>query len=69
MLASLPAWAVRLSRKEGGVDDLARLLRTADISVIPHVSDEAVVLNMRTVFPTEVDDLIAAVSSCGNDGG
>lgn len=58
--SSLPSFAVRLESVHESAGDIAQRLRTAEIPVIPHVNDDAVMINMRTVFPDEFQDIINA---------
>ncbi len=61
--SSIPSIAVRLSSAQLTTDALALALRRHATPVVPHVRDDAVLLNMRTVLPDEVDTVIAAIEA------
>lgn len=61
--SSIPSIAVRLGAEGLASDSLALALRKNATPVVPHVRDGAVLLNMRTVFPDEVDTVIAAIEA------
>ena len=56
----LPSVAVRISTESA--ERLALGLRTGSTSVVPRVKDDVVLLDMRTVFPDQLD---AVVQACG----
>lgn len=56
-LEELPSSAVALSLASGGVEDLARRLRTADVAVVGRIERARLLLDMRAV----ADDEIAAI--------
>jgi L-seryl-tRNA(Ser) seleniumtransferase len=53
----LPSWAVEL-RPAGGTDALASVLRGGAPPVVGRVVDDAVRLDVRTVFEAQEDDLV-----------
>ena len=57
----LPAAAIRLKHPTLGTDALAAALRTSQPSIVPHVADDCVVLNMRTISREEAELVIAAI--------
>jgi len=58
----MPTYAVRITSKEVKPEALALALRKSDTPVIPRISEDAVLLDMRTVFPEEMPILIKACS-------
>jgi L-seryl-tRNA(Ser) seleniumtransferase len=59
----LPTWAVRLTSPAHPPQELARRLRLAEPSVIARIRDEALLLDMRTVQASEVEELARAVAA------
>jgi L-seryl-tRNA(Ser) seleniumtransferase len=59
----LPSWSVRLSCSGASPDALARLLRSGTPPVVGRVEDDQLVLDVRTVFSDQEDELVQAVSS------
>ncbi|MBN1669977.1 MAG: L-seryl-tRNA(Sec) selenium transferase [Kiritimatiellae bacterium] len=53
--------AVRITASGVASHEIARQLRLAPTPVIPRLRDDAVLLDMRTVFPDELDEIVAAV--------
>ncbi|MFC1498921.1 L-seryl-tRNA(Sec) selenium transferase [Verrucomicrobiota bacterium] len=60
--SSLPSFAVSISDPSESTNDLAKQLRQAETPIIPHVREDAVLLNMRTVFSEEEKDILKAVT-------
>jgi L-seryl-tRNA(Ser) seleniumtransferase len=58
--ASLPSWGISL-RSSLPADVLARHLRTGATSVVPRIIDDRVVIDARTVLPSEDAQLLAAL--------
>jgi L-seryl-tRNA(Ser) seleniumtransferase len=58
--ASLPSWGISL-RSSLPADVLARHLRTGTTSVVPRITDDRVVIDARTVLPSEDAQLLAAL--------
>ncbi len=58
----LPTVTVNITSDSLSADDIARLLRLARPPVIARIKDNAVVLDMRTVFPEELADIVGAAS-------
>jgi len=56
---TLPSTAVRIDAEEA--TGFARRLREARVPVVPRVHDGAVYLDMRTLFPSECDQVVATV--------
>lgn len=59
----LPSFAVAIAAKGKAADDLAWRFRQAETPVIPRVSDDAVLLDMRTVQKDEVAFVTQAVAA------
>mgnify|MGYP003335062168 CR=1 FL=1 len=60
-LEELPSHAVALSLSSGGVEDLARRLRTADVAVVGRIERERLLLDMRAVAEDEIAAIVAAL--------
>ena len=58
---AVPSMAVVIRHAEIDEEDLARRLRSGAPAVVPRVSDGAVWIDMRTVFPDEDETLIGAI--------
>lgn len=63
----LDTWCVALTPAEMSVDRLAARLRTGQPSVVGRVRDERLYLDLRTVFPRQDLDLVAAVRTVGEN--
>ncbi|HVA49856.1 MAG TPA: L-seryl-tRNA(Sec) selenium transferase [Pirellulales bacterium] len=63
----LDTWCVALTPAEISVDRLAARLRTGQPSVVGRVRDERLYLDLRTVFPRQDLDLVAAVRAVGEN--
>jgi L-seryl-tRNA(Ser) seleniumtransferase len=61
----LATWCVALTPAEISVDRLAARLRTGQSAVIGRVREERLYLDMRSVFPRQDLDLVAAVRALG----
>jgi L-seryl-tRNA(Ser) seleniumtransferase len=61
--SSLPAFAVKIKSDNISADAIAQQLRTATIPVVPHISDNAVIINMRTVFTEQFEDILNACTT------
>ncbi|MDD4869947.1 MAG: L-seryl-tRNA(Sec) selenium transferase [Kiritimatiellae bacterium] len=61
--AELPSFAVRISSGKMSADAIAKMFRMADVPVIPHISDDAVLLDMRTVSEDEIGFVVKAVAA------
>lgn len=61
---SLPSWAVRLISPQRGATELARHLRLATVPVVGRIHDEAVLLDMRTIAPSDHDDILRGMGGC-----
>jgi len=60
--SSMPAIAVKVTSDAMSTEQIAQGLRLAETPVIPHVREDAVLINMRTVFPEDHHHILAA---CG----
>jgi L-seryl-tRNA(Ser) seleniumtransferase len=58
---SLASWAVALQPARGGVDDLARSLRTGTPAVFGRIHKDRLLLDLRAVFPRDDLRLVDAV--------
>lgn len=58
----MPAFAVRITSADAPAKRIALGLRSAPIPVVPHIENNAVLLNMRTIFENEIADIVAACS-------
>lgn len=61
----LATWCVALTPAEMSVDRLAARLRTGQTAVVGRVREERLYLDLRTVFPRQDLDLVAAVQAVG----
>jgi L-seryl-tRNA(Ser) seleniumtransferase len=59
----MPTWIVEIAARDRSDADLAYRLRTGSPAVMGRVRDGKVVLDLRTVFPTQTDALVAAVGT------
>ena len=61
---TLPSWAVAIdcSALNGGAEEFAKCLRQAETPVIGRIESERVLLDPRTVLPTEDDALLQALT-------
>ena len=61
----LGSWGIALAHAERSVDEMQRLLRTSSPPVIGRIEDERLVLDLRSVFPDDIDKLTAIVRAIG----
>jgi L-seryl-tRNA(Ser) seleniumtransferase len=61
----LGSWGVALSHAEKSVDEMQRMLRASSPPVIGRIEDERLLLDLRSVFPEDVDTLIEIVTGLG----
>jgi L-seryl-tRNA(Ser) seleniumtransferase len=61
----LGSWGVTLAHAEKSVDEMQRLLRASSPPVIGRIEDERLVLDLRSVFPEDLDTLIETVRGLG----
>jgi L-seryl-tRNA(Ser) seleniumtransferase len=61
----LGSWGVALAHAEKSVDEMQRLLRASSPPVIGRIEDERLVLDLRSVFPEDLDTLIETVRGLG----
>jgi len=66
--SELPSFAVRIRAPGISPGGLARLLRGAPVPIIPHVREDTVLLNMRTVFEGDLDDIVAGCVDAAEAG-
>jgi L-seryl-tRNA(Ser) seleniumtransferase len=57
----MPSHAVRIKAPRVSADDLARQFRLAAAPLVGRIHEDRVVLNLRTVFPCDTDDILAGV--------
>lgn len=57
----MKTWVVEIQASERSDDDLAYRLRTGGPAVMPRLRDEHLVLDVRTIFPSQEDDLVTAI--------
>jgi L-seryl-tRNA(Ser) seleniumtransferase len=56
---SLPSWALAIETSKP--DRLARALRTGTPAIMPHIEDNRLILDARTVLPHQADALVAGI--------
>jgi L-seryl-tRNA(Ser) seleniumtransferase len=61
----LGSWGIALAHAERSVDEMQSLLRASSTPVIGRIEDERLVLDLRSVFPQDVDKLIEIVRGLG----
>ena len=61
--SEIPSLAIRISPPKGSVDDLASRLRTGTPAVVGYTEDDALHLNLRTIFPHQDPALTEAIIS------
>ncbi len=57
----LASWCIALTPKQGAIDRLANALRSGTPSVAARIEADRLLLDLRTVFPRQDQDLVAAV--------
>lgn len=62
-LAELPTAVVALLPRRISVNKLEKLLRGFDVPIIGRIQDGRLLLDLRTIFPRDVPDIVAAVTS------
>jgi L-seryl-tRNA(Ser) seleniumtransferase len=65
----MPSFAVRIKASRIAADALALGFRTAETPVVPRVADNRVILDMRTVFPEDLPDILRAIDRMRSSGG
>jgi L-seryl-tRNA(Ser) seleniumtransferase len=60
---AMKTWTVHVAAQEYGDSELAYRLRTGDPAVLGRVSDGEVILDVRTIFPDQEDQLVQASRS------
>jgi L-seryl-tRNA(Ser) seleniumtransferase len=61
----LGSWGIALAHAERSVDEMQGLLRASSPPVIGRIEDERLVLDLRSVFPQDVNELIEIVKALG----
>jgi L-seryl-tRNA(Ser) seleniumtransferase len=61
----LGSWGVTVAHAEKSVDEMHRQLRASSPPVIGRIEEERLVLDLRSVFPEDLETLIAAVRALG----
>jgi L-seryl-tRNA(Ser) seleniumtransferase len=61
----LGSWGVAVAHVEKSVDEMHRQLRASSPPVIGRIEEERLVLDLRSVFPDDLETLIAAVRALG----
>ncbi|MBU4199794.1 MAG: L-seryl-tRNA(Sec) selenium transferase [Verrucomicrobia bacterium] len=59
--SGMPSFAVRIKAPATRSDQLALQFRMADVPIVARVAEDRVILDMRTVFPTDIPDILEAV--------
>jgi L-seryl-tRNA(Ser) seleniumtransferase len=60
--SELPSFAVKVSSQLKSAEEISKMFRLADTPVIPHIKDDAVLLDMRTVSKDEIEFILKAVN-------
>ena len=60
--SELPSFAVSIASKKISAEMLSKIFRRAAVPVVPHIKDDEVILDMRTVFPEDVHYILEAVN-------
>jgi L-seryl-tRNA(Ser) seleniumtransferase len=59
----MPSFTVRITVPGVSADELARRFRLAAVPVVARIHDAQVVLDMRTVSPSDHDDILAGTTT------
>ena len=59
----LPTSVIKLQSEQHGAEEIAELFRAHKPAIIGRIADNAFVLDLRTVFPQQVEHLRAAIES------
>jgi L-seryl-tRNA(Ser) seleniumtransferase len=59
-------WGIALAPKEGSVSELSNRLRACEPAIFSRVQKDRVLLDLRTVFPSQDITLVQAVESLGD---
>lgn len=62
--SSIPSFAVQISSPSISVDDLAVDLRSAPVPIVSHINDNSILLDMRTVSESEIEDIVNGCRFC-----
>ena len=60
---ALKTWCVALTPTKGSVDELSNSLRTGLISIVGRIQDGRLLLDLRSVFPSEDSQLVSALEA------
>jgi len=63
---AVPSLALRMKPKNLAVGELARKLRTGTPAILPRIADDAIWLDLRTIFPAQDDRVASAVAEAIN---
>ena len=66
--AEMPSFALRAKAPHMRADEMARQFRMSATPIIPRVADDCVILDMRTVFPEDIPDILQAVEHIMSGG-
>lgn len=58
-----PTCLISITKANASAEDLAKQLRLGEMPVIARIEDDRVLLDLRTVFPEEEEELVRAISS------
>jgi L-seryl-tRNA(Ser) seleniumtransferase len=61
----LGSWGIALNHAEKSVDDMQKQMRASSPPIIGRIEDERLLLDLRSVFPEDLDALIEAVRALG----
>jgi len=61
----IESWGLQVRHRTQGAEALARRLRQSEPAVFMRISDEAVLLDMRTVEPWEAEEVVSVLAKCG----
>lgn len=62
----LATWCIALTPKKGSAEDLAAALRTGTPSVVGRTEKDRLLLDLRSVFPRQDQELLAALQALGH---
>jgi L-seryl-tRNA(Ser) seleniumtransferase len=64
----IATWCIALSPKDQSVDVLARALRDGSPSVVGRIKNDRLLLDLRSVFPRQEAELLAAIQALASKG-
>src|SRR5207244_7655209 len=59
----MPTWVVELQAQSLSDSEFAERLRTGDPAVVGRIQEAKLILDLRTVFPRQMGDLVQAIRS------